>query len=213
MSATVTFDCQPRTACGKSANLSLRKEGRIPGVLYGGGGEATPLSLVSKELADHLRHHSRNTVISVVVDGTAHPAVIKDRDIHPVSRRLRHVDFLHLDEERPVTLYAPLVIEGEDPIGVRHGGILQVVRDRVKLSCLPSRIPEAITVDLSGLDADQSFTAADLQTDLDLLIPPDTVLYKILSPRVAAAHAVEGEAPAGEEAGGEEATAEAATEE
>jgi len=208
MSATITFTSQPRTACGKSATLALRKEGRVPGVLYGGGATAKPVSFVAKELTDHLRRHSRNTVVNVVVDGTTHMAVIKDLDIHPVTRKLRHVDLLELHEERPVTLYAPLVIQGGDPIGVRHGGILQVVRDRVKLSCLPSQIPEAIAVDLSDLDADQSFTAADLHTDLNLLMPADTVLYKILSPRVAAARAAGAEAAAA----GEEPTAEAAPE-
>lgn len=209
MSATITFTSQPRTACGKSATLALRKEGRVPGVLYGGGVSAKPLSFVAKELTDHLRRHSRNTVVHVVVDGTAHMAVIKDLDIHPVSRKLRHVDLLELHAERQVTVYAPLVLVAGDPIGVRHGGILQVVRDRVKVSCLPAQIPEAITVDLSGLDADQSFTAAELKTDLNLLMPPDTVLYKILSPRVAAARAAGAEAAAA----GEEPTEEAATEE
>jgi len=209
MSATITFTSQPRTACGKSATLALRKEGRVPGVLYGGGVSAKPLSFVAKEVTDHLRRHSRNTVVHVVVDGTAHMAVIKDLDIHPVSRKLRHVDLLELHAERPVTVYAPLVLVAGDPIGVRHGGILQVVRDRVKVSCLPAQIPEAITVDLSGLDADQSFTAAELKTDLNLLMPPDTVLYKILSPRVAAARAAGAEAAAA----GEEPTEEAATEE
>lgn len=209
MSATITFTSQPRTACGKSATLALRKEGRVPGVLYGGGVSAKPLSFVAKEMTDHLRRHSRNTVVNVVVDGTAHMAVIKDLDIHPVTRKLRHVDMLELHEERPVTVYAPLVMVAGDPIGVRHGGVLQVVRDRVKVSCLPAQIPEAITVDLSDLDADQSFTAAELKTDLNLLMPPDTVLYKILSPRVAAARAAGAEAAAA----GEEPTEEAATEE
>jgi|GEM_PF-6361896 len=209
MSATITFTSQPRTACGKSATLALRKEGRVPGVLYGGGVSAKPLSFVAKEMTDHLRRHSRNTVVNVVVDGTAHMAVIKDLDIHPVTRKLRHVDMLELHEERPVTVYAPLVMVAGDPIGVRHGGVLQVVRDRVKVSCLPAQIPEAITVDLSDLDADQSFTAAELKTDLNLLMPSDTVLYKILSPRVAAARA----AGAEEAAGGEEPTEEAAAEE
>jgi len=203
MSATITFTSQPRTACGKSASLALRKEGRVPGVLYGGGANAKPLSFVAKELTDHLRRHSRNTVVSVVVDGTAHIAVIKDVDIHPVSRKLRHVDLLELHEERPVTLFAPLAIEGGEPIGVRLGGILQVVRDRVKLSCIPSQIPEAIVVDLSDLDADQSFTVGDLKTDLNVLMPLDTVLYKIISPRVAAAMAAKAE-----EAGGAEPSAE-----
>jgi large subunit ribosomal protein L25 len=198
MSANTTLTSQPRTACGKSATLALRKQGRIPAVLYGGGSTATLLSLTAKDVADHLRHHSRNAVIDVVVDGATHKAVIKDLDIHPVDRRLRHVDLLELHEDRRVILYVPLRIEGGDPIGVRQGGILQIVRDRVKLSCQPSQIPEAIGVDLSGLEAEQSFTAAELPIDVSTLVTPaDTVLFKIVAPRVGAVAGAE----TGEEGG------------
>jgi large subunit ribosomal protein L25 len=205
MSATTTLTSQPRTAYGKTATRALRKQGRIPAVLYGGGSAATLLSFTAKDVADHLRHHSRNAVIDVVVDGATHKAVIKDLDIHPVSRRLRHVDLLELHEDRRVVLYVPLHIAGGDPIGVRQGGILQVVRDRVKLSCLPSQIPEAIVVDLSALDTDQTFTAAELPIDSsNLLTPVDTVLFKIVSPRVGAAAGA-----TTTEEGGEEEAAEA----
>ena len=201
MSANTTLTSQPRTACGKSATRSLRKQGRIPAVLYGGGATATLLSLASKDVADHLRQHSRNAVIDVVVDGATHKAVIKDLDIHPVNRRLRHVDLLELHEDRRVVLYVPLRIEGGDPIGVRQGGILQIVRDRVKLSCQPSQIPEAIVVDLSGLQSDQSFTAAELPIDVsNLITPTDTVLFKIVAPRVGAVAGAEGTEGEGEEA-------------
>ncbi|MGD2063679.1 MAG: 50S ribosomal protein L25 [Nitrospirota bacterium] len=209
MSAAATLDSQPRTAHGKSATLTLRKAGRIPAVLYGGGSPATLLSFAAKDVTDHLRHHSRNAVIDVMVNGTARRAVIKDLDIHPVSRRLRHVDLLELHEDRRVVIDVPLQIEGGDPVGVRQGGILQVVRDRVKLSCAPSQIPEAIPVNLSALDAGQTFTAAELPIDVtDLLIPADTVLFKIVSPRVGVAAAAAGE----EEGEGEEEEAAEATE-
>jgi large subunit ribosomal protein L25 len=205
MSANTTLTSQPRTACGKSATRALRKQGRIPAVLYGGGSTATLLSLAAKDVADHLRHHSRNAVVDVVVDGAARKAVIKDLDIHPVDRRLRHVDLLELHEDRRVILDVPLRIEGGDPVGVRQGGILQIVRDRVKLSCQPSQIPEAIAVDLSALESDQSFTAAELPIDVsNLLIPEDIVLFKIVAPRVGAVAGAETT-----EEGGEEAPAEA----
>jgi large subunit ribosomal protein L25 len=199
MSAT-TLTSEPRTACGKSATRALRKAGRTPAVLYGGGSAATLLSFSTKELVDHLRHHSRNAVVDVVVDGTARKAVIKDLDIHPVDRRLRHIDLLELQEDRRVVLYVPLRIVGDDPIGVRQGGILQIVRDRVKLSCAASQIPEEIAVDLSRLDAGQVFTATDLPIDASSLVTPaDTVLFKIVAPRVGAVAGVE----TTEEGGGE----------
>lgn len=207
MSATVTLTCESRTATGKSAARRLRKEGQIPAILYGGDTDATPLSVGTRDLIDFLRHHPRNTVAALEVDGVTRTAVIKELTIHPVSRRMLHLDLLEISADRPITLEVPLAVTGQDPAGVRHGGILQVVRDRVRVRCLPGDLPEAIEVDLTELDLEQSITVAELHTGVSILVPPDTVLFKIVAARIEKAVVAEGEEGEGEEgeAEGEEA--------
>ncbi|RMF87447.1 MAG: 50S ribosomal protein L25 [Nitrospirae bacterium] len=208
MSATVPLPCEPRTATGKSAARRLRREGRLPAVLYGGGGPATPLAVPVRELVNLLKHHPRNVRLELELEGGRRQAVIKALDVHPVTRRPLHVDLLEVAEDRPVTLEVPLRIVGQDPIGVRHGGILQVVRDRVKVRCLPAELPEAIEVDLAELDSGQAFTVGELTTPVAVLAPPETVLFKILAPRISktpAAAAAAAAAPAATaEAGAEQ---------
>ncbi len=210
MSATVTLTCESRTDTGKSAARRLRREGQIPAILYGGDRSATPLSVGTRDLIDFLRHHPRNTVAALEVDGTTRSAVIKELSVHPVTRRMLHLDFLEIVADRPITLEVPLVATGQDPAGVRHGGILQVVRDRVRVRCLPGDLPEAIEVNLTDLDIDQTFTVADLDTSVSVLAPQETVLFKIVAPRIEKAIVAEGEEGEGEEgeAAGEEATEE-----
>jgi len=203
MSATVTLTCESRTATGKSAARRLRQEGQIPVILYGGDQGATPLSVPTRELIDFLRRNPRNTVAALEVDGTTRTAVIKELSVHPVSRRMLHLDFLEIAADRPITLEVPLVVTGQDPVGVRHGGILQVVRDRVRVRCLPGDLPEAINVDLTELDTEQSLTVAELDTGVTILAPVDTVLFKIVAPRVETAVVAEGEEGEGEEGEGE----------
>jgi len=206
MSATVTLTCESRTATGKSAARRLRKEGQTPAILYGDDHGATPLSVGTRELIDFLRRNPRNTVAALEVDGTTRTAVIKELTIHPVSRRMLHLDFLEIAADRPITLEVPLQATGQDPVGVRHGGILQVVRDRVRVRCLPADLPESIDVDLSNLDAEQSITVAELDTSVTILAPQDTVLFKIVAPRIETVVVTEGEEGEGEgEAEGEEA--------
>jgi len=203
MSATVSLTCESRTATGKSAARRLRQEGQTPAVLYGGDQGSTPLSLPTRELIDFLRRHPRNTVAALELDGTTRTAVIKELSIHPVSRRMLHLDLLEIAADRPITLEVPLVVTGQDPVGVRHGGILQVVRDRVRVRCLPGDLPEAINVDLTELDSEQSLTVAELDTGVTILAPQDTVLFKIVAPRVETEVVAEGEEGEGEEGEGE----------
>ncbi len=203
MSATVTLTCESRTATGKSAARRLRKEGQIPVILYGGNQGATPLSVGTRDLINFLRRHPRNTVAALEVDGATRKAIIKELKIHPVSRRMLHLDFLEIVADRPITLEVPLVVTGQDPAGVRHGGILQVVRDRVRVRCLPGDLPEQIDVDLTELDSEQILTVAELNTSVSILAPPDTVLFKIVAPRIETAVVAEGEEGEGEEGEGE----------
>jgi len=213
MSATVALPCESRTATGKSAAHRLRQGRQIPAILYGGNQGATPLSVGTRDLINFLRLHPRNTIAELQFDGATRTAVIKELSVHPVSRRMLHLDFLEITADRPITLEVPLVITGQDPVGVRHGGILQVVRDRVRVRCLPGDLPEAIDVNLSELDTEQSLTVAELATSVTILAPADTVLFKIVAPRVETAVVAGGEEGEGEEGEGEEGEGEEAAEE
>ncbi|NCO58466.1 MAG: 50S ribosomal protein L25 [Nitrospirae bacterium CG18_big_fil_WC_8_21_14_2_50_70_55] len=218
MPATVALPCESRPATGKSAARRMRKEGKLPAILYGDGRGATPLAVASRDFLDFLRHHPRNTVVELQIDGVTRRAVIKELTVHPVKRQVVHIDLLEITADRPITLEIPLVVTSGDPIGVRHGGVLQVVRDRVRVRCLPGDLPDSITVDLTNLDSEESLTVADLHIGVKILAPPDTVLFKILSPRLIARGvaraegAAEGAAEAEGEGEGEGEAAEAEAE-
>lgn len=186
MPATVALPCESRPTIGKSAARRMRKEGQLPAILYGGNHAATPLAVPTRDLVAFLHNHPRNTVVELQIDGATRKAVIKELTIHPVKRQVVHLDLLEIADDRPITLEIPLVVISDDPIGVRHGGVLQVVRDRVRVRCLPGELPERVDIDLTNLDSEESFTVADLTINVKVLEPSDTVLFKILSPRLIA---------------------------
>lgn len=138
---------------GKSVSRRLRYAGRLPAVVYGRNEEPVKLSVDAKEFRDFLAHHGSHGLFSLnTEDGSKTPAIIKALQRHPFKNTVQTVDFLRVSLSEKVNAVVPVVLEGE-AVGVKvDGGILVQSLHEIEISALPQDLPEAVHVDVSGLE-------------------------------------------------------------
>ena len=206
---------ETREGTGKGAARKLRAAGRVPAILYGHGMDPLALSVDSRELF-HLLHTGAgaNVLVDLVVDGAEHLALPRDVQRDHIRGRFVHVDFLAVRRDEKINVTIPLRIVGESP-GIKAGGVLEHHLWELNVETLATDVPEAIDVDISGLEIGSGVRVSDLKvrSGVTILTSPEDSVVAVTQPQVAveeeeeAAEAVEGEA-AEEEAEG--ATAEEA---
>lgn len=158
MSDTLNLPAETRERAGKGASRELRRNGRVPAVIYGGKEEPLAIHVELKELSRQLgTGHFFNSIIEVVVDGKTHRTQPKDVAFHPVSDRALHVDFLRVAKGATVHVNVPVVFENEEASpGLKRGGVLNVVRHELELVCDAEKIPHEISIDVTGFDLGES---------------------------------------------------------
>jgi len=158
MSEQLTLPAQARERAGKGASRALRREGRVPAVVYGDKKE--PLSVhVEEKLLVKMLHsgHFMNSVVMVEVDGKQNRTLPKAVDFHPVSSRPIHVDFLRIGEHSQVRVNVPVRFDNEEASpGLKRGGVLNIVQHDLELICDAAEIPDEIHIDLTGLEIGDS---------------------------------------------------------
>ena len=154
MSEQLTLPAEARHRAGKGASRALRRDGRVPAVIYGDKQEPLSVHVEEKLLSKMLSTgHFMNTVVMVEVGGKPNRTLPKAVDFHPVSSRPVHVDFLRIGEHSRVTVNVPVRFDDEeDSPGIKRGGVLNVVRHELELVCDAANIPEEIHISLAGLD-------------------------------------------------------------
>jgi large subunit ribosomal protein L25 len=193
-----------RKTIGNGPARVLRREGKIPAVLYGPKTEPTLLSVEVRDLEKIFKTGNVGQVLLnlIIQNGreSTRPAMIKELQAHPVSGKFLHIDFYEIDLERKIRVGVPIVTIG-NPIGVEMGGLLQIVRREIEVLCLPTKIPEAIEVDVTSMDVGDSIHVEELQVEGDVEIPADVnfTVITCLAPKVEAEPEVE-EEELGEEA-------------
>jgi large subunit ribosomal protein L25 len=205
-----------RTESGKGPARRFRKEGLIPAVFYGSGEDATLLSISAADLLKIIKENKKNVFIKLLIEGEQRHekiSLIKELQIEPVSRRFYHADFYEIRMDRKLTIDIPLRFIGI-PIGVQNGGELQHLKRDMKVSCLPSDLPDYIDLDVSGLDIGDSIKVQDITVPqgITVLDPGDVGVAMVAFVKVAVpqpeAAAEEAAAPAeGAEAPADEAKA------
>src|SRR3954466_966968 len=179
------LNAQPRNAEGSRAVRRLRREGRVPGVLYGGTGDPVPFDVEARELRHAL--HAPRAALDVVVGDETTPAVLKDAQHHPVRGETMHVDLVRvrLDVAIQTTVILDLQNVEEAP-GVKEGGILEQPVRELNIEALPTDIPESITFDASHLAIAATVTLAEITApaSVTLLDDPETVVATIVAPRL-----------------------------
>src|SRR5438067_11821620 len=157
-----------RETFGKNEARRTRREGKVPGVLYGGdGAKATPISVEPKALLKILHSESgANTLISLKLGGAAGTKVlVKEYQLDPVTHQVLHADFYRVAMDKLIQVTIPVVVKGE-PKGVKQqGGILEFIRREIEVECLPADIPENVEVDVSELMLHQGIRVRDLTVD------------------------------------------------
>ncbi|HEY0958456.1 MAG TPA: 50S ribosomal protein L25/general stress protein Ctc [Novosphingobium sp.] len=158
MSDTLNLPAETRDRAGKGASRALRREGRVPAVVYGGNEEPLAIHVEEKELRRQLSTgHFFNSVVEVEVGGKKVRTLPKDVAFHPVTDRPLHADFLRISKDAKVHVNVPVVfINEEKSPGLKKGGVLNIVHHALDLICEADKIPDEITIDVTGLDVGDS---------------------------------------------------------
>lgn len=206
MSEDSVLAASKRDETGSRAVNRLRKQGQLPGVLYGAG-EPKSVSVDAATFDAVQRHHtSENVMLTLEIKGDRnHKVLVRDVQHHPLTGAPLHVDFYELSMTKRVTVSIPLELSGE-PIGVtRDGGVLEQQLREVEVDCLPDDIIEQIELDVSGLEIGEGLTVADMPLDREkyhLFTSEDIAVASVSAPRLSE-EAEEGEEAAEEGAEGE----------
>ena len=154
MSDALTLPAELRERAGKGASRELRRNGRVPAVIYGGKEEPTSIHIEERELRRQLNTgHFMNSILMVDVGGKAIRTIPKDVALHPVTDRPLHVDFLRLSKDSKIQVAVPVVFANEEASpGLKKGGVLNVVRHELELVCESDKIPDQIEIDVTGLE-------------------------------------------------------------
>ena len=165
MSDTLTLPAEAREQVGKGASRSLRREGRVPAVIYGGNEAPLSIHVEAKELARQLgTGHFFNSVVEIQVGGTTVRTLPKDVAFHPVNERALHVDFLRVSGAAKVHVKVPVAFANETlSPGIKRGGVLNIVHHELDLVVAADAIPDDIVIDLTGLEVGASIHLADIQ--------------------------------------------------
>lgn len=206
---TVTLTVTKRGKVGSRAAKRLRKEGFIPGILYGHGVVPVHLAIPHKTLADCLKHHVR--VMKVAMEDGKEQAMVKEIQWDPFGGEILHVDLLRVRMDEVVSMNVRIETAGQAR-GVDEGGILEMQRTEIRVKCLPASIPDGITIDISGLGINESLHISDIalpegvtcDDDPEQVVVSISAKAETVEVEEAAAEGEEGEAPSGETPEGEE---------
>ena len=178
---TFKIGAERRQEKGPKASRRMRREGVVPGVLYGHG-DNTPIAIREFDLMKQLVT-PHVYLVELELDGKVEKVLVQEVQYHPVSDRPVHIDFYRYSEDEPIVMNIPVELVGH-AVGVRAGGkLVQPVR-RLKVKGLPADMPNRLDVDVSALEVDKKIVVADLAFEgLSILNPPHMVVATVRSQR------------------------------
>ena len=158
MSDQLVLTAETRERGGKGASRELRRNGRVPAVVYGGKEEPLMIHVEEKLLMKQLMSgHFMNSIVMVEVDGKQVRTLPKDVAFHPVKDRPIHADFLRISKDAKVNVAVPVVFINEEASpGLKRGGVLNIVRHELELICDSDKMPDDIQIDVTGYDVGDS---------------------------------------------------------
>jgi large subunit ribosomal protein L25 len=164
MSDALTLPAEARERAGKGASRHLRREGRVPAVIYGGKEEPQMIHVEAKELVRQLgTGHFMNSIVTIELGGKKLRTLPKDVALNPVTDRPEHVDFLRLAKNAKVEVAVPVVFINEEKApGLKKGGVLNIVRHDLELVCDAEKIPSEIEIDVTGKDVGDSIHISEV---------------------------------------------------
>jgi len=159
------LDAESRSDKGKGASRRLRREGMVPAVIYGGSEEPQSIKLVHSEILKRLDHEAfYSHILTVNVDGKPGKTILRDMQRHPARPVIMHMDFMRIDESKPIRVHVPLHFVGADVApGAKAGGLVSHDVVEVALEVLPAHLPEYIEVDVSAMELGDILHLTDLK--------------------------------------------------
>ncbi len=177
-----------RSELGQKASAALRKQDLIPCVLYGCKKENTNFT-VSKSAVRKLIYSPEVFEVKLTIDNKICSAVIKEIQFHPVSDNILHIDFLEVDDKKPIVFKVPVKTEGL-AVGVKAGGKLSLEMKRMKVKGLCKNIPECVTVNVENLEVGKSIKAGELSfPNIEIVDNKESLVVCVKSTRAAKAAA------------------------
>ncbi|MBI5450917.1 MAG: 50S ribosomal protein L25/general stress protein Ctc [Gammaproteobacteria bacterium] len=212
MSISFELTAERRDDMGKGASRRLRREGKVPAIMYGAHKDPQPIALLQNDLVHNLEHEAfYSHILTINIGGSKEQAVLKDLQRHPYKPVILHVDLQRISAHEKLRMHVPLHFKGEEVApGVKAGGMITHLVSDVEVSCLPKDLPEFIEADISRLGLDETLHMSDLKTGsgvtlIELSHGHDQPVASIHLPRVSAADEEQPVAAEGE-AGGEAAS-------
>ena len=178
---TKSIPAQPRADLSKAATKQLRRDGKVPAVMYGEGGEASTIVMDYAD-AKAVLFTSDTYIVQLDINGEVTEALVRESQYHPVTDRILHIDFLKVSPGKAVELVLPLKMVGA-PVGVIQGGRLMPKLRKLKVKGIPSELPEYIEVDVTHLDLGMSVKVHELETGLTITSNASSAIASVEIPR------------------------------
>jgi large subunit ribosomal protein L25 len=186
-----TITLEARAGVGTTASQGVRREGKIPGVVYGHG-QSTPISVDAKQLADLIHSGAKSKIVEATIDGVKDSVLLRRVEADPISRKPLSVDFQRVKSGEAISATVNMVVVGV-PVGVTDGGgVLDIVTHALEIRGPAQSIPDSLTVDVSQLGVHEHISASQiaLPDGFALLTSPDTVIASCEITRAEAAEIV-----------------------
>lgn len=181
----VSLTIEARSGTGKGEARKLRARGLVPGVFYGPGAQPVGVAVTPKALTQALTTaHRRNALLRFDLDGQQHLAMVKEVQVHPVTRQVRHFDLYKVALDRPVQTRVPLLTEGRAK-GVIAGGEISVVFRELPVRSTPDKVPAMIQVDVTNMELGDAIKVKDLKLPegVEIALPSERNLISCAEPR------------------------------
>ena len=196
----ISLTASPRQETGKGAARRVRAQGMIPGIVYGPTVAPINVAVTEADLRTAMRAQSGGiSILDLDVAGTKQKVLLREVQRDPVTSHVVHVDFHAISMDKPINISVPINFVGS-PIGMKEGGIQQIIMRELDISCLPANIPEHVEVDVTNLAIGESIHVRDLNIpDVEILAEERRTVVVISAPTVVktadeeAAEAAEGE--------------------
>jgi len=160
MAKTLSLEAKIREHIGSKATAAVRRQGRIPAVVYGHQQQPVAISLDAHDFAEGLQHGLR--LMDLSIEGKTETAIIKELQYDHLGREVIHADLMRVDVTEVITVTVPLEIKGT-PKGAQEGGVLTAHTNRLEVQCLAINIPERIVVSVKEMDVGQAIHAREIQ--------------------------------------------------
>ncbi len=180
----VVLEARKRNNLTKSATNTLRRQGRIPGVIY--SKIVKPINVeVNESAINPLVFTAKTHLLSLNIEGqTKLDCIIKDVQFDPVTDKIVHFDLQAFDAKEKLQIEVPVHLEGS-AIGVKEGGLLQHMLHKIEIECFPTDIPDEITVNVSSLRLGESIHVGDIKiAGVEILSPADSIVVLVAHPKV-----------------------------